>query len=147
MSLPPQTDSSPAAPSPNKEMLDIGLPYAWNWADSHNKSITQQTNFLLLISAFVVTAYLTALINRVPVFAVAVAIAAAASSILFLLAIRQLQDDLTLGERALIKLEKVIAEELGIDELRLAMLQRSDAERRFNKILARWSTLAVLRCG
>jgi uncharacterized membrane protein len=116
-------------------MLDIGLTYAWNWTDSHNKSLTQYMNFWLLITAFVITAYLAGLTNRLPIVAAAVALLAATSAPVFLYEIRRMQVNLELGERALIALEKVVADGLCINELRILSQQHHAAEGRRIKIL------------
>jgi hypothetical protein len=112
-------------PVPNKDMLNIAVTYAWNWTDSYTKSFIQVLNFHLIVSAFVVTAYVTAIVNRVNMLAVVMAAGAALAALVVLAIQRRYKRHIQLGEEALAELEKVRAGELGTDTLRLAYRRRS----------------------
>ena len=127
-------------------MLSIGLTHAWNWTDSRSKLVIHMGNFWLVINAFVITAYLAALAGRVPLIAALVAIAVAASALVFLVFFRRMRGTFDLGEQALVELEKVVADELNIDALRLTSKLRTQAERPYNSILP-WVLYPVAAVG
>ena len=108
-------------------MLNIGLTYAWNWADSQNKALTQFTNFWRLPRRS----------SLQPIWRPDESLthsrcrsrfsrSCVGSRILY--EIRRMQVVLELGERALIELEKVVADGLCINELRILSQQHHAVE-------------------
>jgi hypothetical protein len=127
----PPSQTSPV----NRETLTLGVTYAWNWRDAYYKAFLQLTSSWLLIMAFVITGYLAALAGRVEVAAVLLAATAAISALIVLVEYRRLWAHMQLGKRALIELEKSLADDLNVAALRIAFNRRAELEGRWSAFL------------
>src|SRR4051794_41107010 len=109
----PLPEPAPTTSATNKEMLTLGVTYAWNWTDAQIKSITQIGSFYAVTNAFYFTAYVAALVGRANVVAAAIAIVGAISALVLLVFLRRAIGHIKLGSNALLELEEILANDLG----------------------------------
>jgi hypothetical protein len=104
----------PREPSASHRTLEKGIDHAWEWFSLHATQRMQAVNFFLVASAFLCTAYVSALHFSYLKVAAGVGVLGALFSICFYLFEIRIRELLHAGEEALAPSQRVLAELTGI---------------------------------
>jgi hypothetical protein len=97
-------------------ILDKGFDHAWQWFSLHASHRMQGVNFFLVASAFLSTAYVSALHFALPIVAAGVGLLGMVFSICFYLLEMRIRGLVKAGERALIPVQRKLAELTNVPE-------------------------------
>ena len=116
--------TSPSGES-ERQLLIAAIDYSWKWVDSRTNQLFLVTNFYLLTTAFLLTAFFAAVSARLPLAATGITAIGFITATIFTIVGFRGKRFLDVGEAALAVLEDRLAAKIACSELRMMHILNS----------------------